>query len=196
MELLHICILASFVIGAVGFYAPRLMGYESENAGVGCLAFAILLPLCGIINWFGSDDPNSFFVRKQLIIVTEAEIRESGTENYSKGVVVGKGNFFNDDDLLCLEFQFTDENGKDHYLHYLNDYLTFGKTTRISDSEDYNKQYFIRLPAGKSNLLLSKYNKKKMPNKEEKLAKLMDEYEEKYESYIFKEEYDYDDSGW
>ena len=98
MSLFDYCLIASFAIGFVAYMASG-----QENVTYGIVPFAVLLPLCGIINWFGSDDPNSFFVRKQLLILCPAEIKEVGTDGYIAGYVIGKGNFFEDNDLLCLE---------------------------------------------------------------------------------------------
>jgi hypothetical protein len=196
MELLHICILASCVIGYISYQIPKLLGYEGENVGVGCLAFVILLPLCGIINWFGSKDPNSFFVRKQLLICCNAEIKEVGTNEYSKGYVVGKGNFFKDNDILCLEIEFRDANGTKHEVYVGEQYLTFGKTRRVSSRMDYEKKYLVKLPKEKTNIFLPKYSKVKDTEKQKDLEELEKYYEDLYESYIFKEEYSESDYDW
>lgn len=190
MSLFDYCLIASFAIGFVAYIASG-----QENVTYGIVSFAVLLPLCGIINWFGSDDPNSFFVRKQLLILCPAEIIEVGNDKSSKGYVVGKGNFFEDNDLLCLEVLFTDANGSYNEIPTQLDYLTFGEKKLVYSHKDHRREFLVKLPAEKSNLFLPKYHKK--TGSDAKALKENQEYYEKiYDSYIFKEEDYSDDYDW
>jgi hypothetical protein len=190
LELLDYCFVAIFIFGFISWTFFEDVRYT--------IFFGlILITLCGIINWFGSKDPNSFFVRKQLLVICDAEIKEMGKNDYSKGFVVGKGNFFSDNDLLCLEISFTDASGAEQKIPYFDQqYLTFGETRQIYNNENYEKQYLIRLPQEKTNKFLSKYNKIKNAEKIEALEKIEKIYQERYESYIFKEEYSDSDYDW
>lgn len=190
MSLFDYCLIASFAIGFVAYMASG-----QENVTYGIVSFAVLLPFCGIINWFGSDDPNSFFVRKQLLILCPAEIKEVGTDKFSSGYVIGKGNFFNDNDLLCLELFFTDAKGNRNEIPTQLDYLTFGKTKRVYSDRDYKRQFLVELPAEKSNFFLPKYHKKSGSDAKA-LKENKEYYEDLYDYAIFKEEYYSDDNGW
>jgi hypothetical protein len=148
----------------------------------GCGIFVyIFIGLCAIVLFcqkFGSRDPNSLFVRQNLIISTEVKFRPESESDYRNALLICKGAWFADsNEVTPLELIYSDEDKKEQVIELdQNGMIRFDGTRTVWDWD--NNQYYVKLNKFITNHFHEKYAPSKSKMKD--IERVRDWYEDRY----------------
>ena len=159
---------------------------------IGCAplvyVFLFFFLVIKLVQYFGSRDPNSLFVRQSLVIATEISFRPSDIDSfmsgseYKKALLIGKGEWFSESkEIIPLEIIYRDQNKTEQSigLEFENKQIPFGKESTVRDYD--GNKYSLKLKEYVTNSFHENYYPSSS-NKQD-IEKLRDYYEKKYKSY-------------
>lgn len=175
VQVLGLYCVCSFVLFSV------LTRWFEVNIGCGPFVYVFIGLVIGVflIQEYGSRDPNSFFVRQNLIIGTNIEYKPYGDDEYKKGLLIGKGRWFADSkEIIPLELIYRDEEGTEQTISLdCNEEIPFGRVSTVYDWD--NGKYYFRLNKFITNMFHENYYPSKTDD--DQVEEYRDWFEKRYE---------------
>jgi hypothetical protein len=167
------------VASAIIFQVLGERGIVKVGCGTLVYIYLGLLVVVILIQQFGSRDPNSLFVRKNLVIAAQVQYKLASEKDLKKGLLIAKGiNFASSKDVEPYEIIFRSESGKEKQVFLEPDYaLRFGTTRSTYDYD--GKEYIIRMDTYMTNQFHENYYRPETDLRQ--LTKFRDYYEKRYE---------------